>query len=1041
MYLDTQSELVGMPVDQTTAAALASSSLDALSAKLVDAEVENGSNADEGSDGEAVAVAHPLGTVDQLALAFQILRANAQDDLEQSFVDGLKDLSQRQTPLPWTARGPSLQSAIRFTGVEPTNEDQELRFASLLGLAAHLLTPAVAHRPRRTIQRSNPDAFISRVRLALDVLPHGTLIPSRWGSRISWIGLARMLGLSQAELKRNAQATKEISNRLEDGRLVLGPVFRESEKVAKEVAASRRRLITIFEKRVAAGQPFEVEAHGRHKILIGPLLDEAGIDVSAMRDRLTADALVRKALTDAIASVGTCYPGQAAGNDKPLLTFDDLQKAGVEEAEEAFCSRNPEASEDAIRKASSTELSFLNRAMRANGWDLQGDVTTTLLGEDAAASIAKGCNGNTRGDKNYRTALDRWSKTATKLLAARKLGVTFHQRLSAGIDELGYSKRAFSARVDMPYDMLMRWCRNNKTPTSHQLHYVHRIERLFGLPKGELVGMLGVVRGGRNNTARKTIKLDDGRVVKLSKYLPFLPADALDESEERLREAVAQADRTHFGSQTVNTIRQKAVAAISRERIVIDPSCPILREWDRLVAFKTAMIDSNRYLCGKWAWKSSHTIESNAGHMRNFARWCAMPRDEGGLGLPWSKISFILILNPQNIQKYLMHRILRFSHLTLGGEELGPMLGATELNFLGFMQSLLDLEYGWLTQSRHEVKAAETIQTTFPLEVMSELDGVFKVEMPPEPSICTVMSKELVGSIEADWIGAVRHSRHMIASMKGKVDGHYKMIRDPQKLIMPILNHQFPIAVVLRQVKEALKQCRPIEVDRLQHAKDYRNAVAMLLLCTVVFRSGTLRNMLWKADGTGHLIRTAVGYDVVVGADRFKNGMCEWLFGPSYRRKDYERALGDWGSLTKILDYYLEVCRPILLNGRTSDLLFPTGGSAKEWSHKVFNAMITNWTRTWSVRNERYGTGMTGVLPWGPHCIRDIVATHIIMHFDSEQRWELASAILCTGVDQVKKRYAFVNRKRELGKADPIYAEAFRLGFGNEDLSAFALAA
>jgi hypothetical protein len=321
--------------------------------------------------------------------------------------------------------------------------------------------------------------------------------------------------------------------------------------------------------------------------------------------------------------------------------------------------------------------------------------------------------------------------------------------------------------------------------------------------------------------------------------------------------------------------------------------------------------------------------------------------------------------------------------------------------------------------------------TTFQLEEMTALDGVFVVRMPDHPTMHEVMSRELVDSISKDWTGAILAARRMLSSLASMVQTHYTMIRDPHKLVLPILKAEQPIAVVLRQIAEALKRARPLKTSPMDHARDYRNAVAMLLLVTVVFRSDTLRDLEWRSDGTGNLIRTAEGYDVVVGSDRFKNGRCEWLFGPTFRRRDYERELKDWKGLNGILDHYLKVCRPILLKGRNSDLLFPTAQKAEDWSHSTFNTVITGWTRTWSVRNERHGTGLDGVLPWGPHCIRDIVATHIVGNHAGEERWELASAILGASVAVVRRNYAFVNARRELGKADSLYADAFDSGFGD----------
>lgn len=414
-----------------------------------------------------------------------------------------------------------------------------------------------------------------------------------------------------------------------------------------------------------------------------------------------------------------------------------------------------------------------------------------------------------------------------------------------------------------------------------------------------------------------------------------------------------------------------------------------------------------------------------------FEQWCRLERKFGGLGLRADQVSLSLILNHRIVYGYITWRITRSQDLELNDQPIGPLLGATEHAIAGFFKSLVDPGHGWLTQSRADVVPLEHIAELVELSQVSSVDSKLVISAPRPIEI---MPMDVVTASEEDWRGCCVRSRQFLTHLSGIIGGEYKLIRDSRMRVRPILQHRFPIAVVVSQVVMSLSKCHDIGQCPRRHAKDFRNAVMMLLLITVVFRSGTLRNMTYRADNTGHLRRSAEGYDVAVEREMFKNGTCEWLFGPSFQPRDYERQLGRWGSLKSIIDYYLDVCRPILLDGRKSDLLFPTSKQSVTWSHKTFNRVIANWTREFSVENKRLRTGMPGVQPWGPHAARDIVATHIIKNFEGERRWELAAMILCTGITQVMRRYAWIDSKLELGRIDGLMNDAFELGESGQDL-------
>lgn len=450
------------------------------------------------------------------------------------------------------------------------------------------------------------------------------------------------------------------------------------------------------------------------------------------------------------------------------------------------------------------------------------------------------------------------------------------------------------------------------------------------------------------------------------------------------------------------------------------------------MGFQSGLIDDGRLRHPKSEWRSDGTINVHRGQTAIFARWLMMATEKGGAGIAPGLISFSLLLNHRLVLRYIAWRVLRAEHLEIDGEAIGPKITATEKGLLAFFGMLLDPMFGWITQSRHVVQAPVLIDAKFRMPfIRAAKDGIHVINddtCPWHP----IMPADIVeaASTVPGWKAAATESCAHIRSTQSRFAQSFKLIRNPQLLVMPFLKHQNPIAVGLRMVRQALEHARPIGTSAHLHALDYQRAVAFLLLMLVVFRSGTMRELTWKVDGTGNVRRFRDGYEVVVGADSFKNGFSSELFGPSWNRRDYERTLGDWGGLNEVLDHYLEKCRPILLAGRQSDLLFPPPRGRTDWTEHNFNYLVTSFTRKWCVYNPRYKTGLHGVAAFGPHPSRNIVATHIIRNHPNEDRWRLASIVLGTSISKVKLNYGWITTREELAKTDYLFKDASDLAAG-----------
>lgn len=119
------------------------------------------------------------------------------------------------------------------------------------------------------------------------------------------------------------------------------------------------------------------------------------------------------------------------------------------------------------------------------------------------------------------------------------------------------------------------------------------------------------------------------------------------------------------------------------------------------------------------------------------------------------------------------------------------------------------------------------------------------------------------------------------------------------------------------------------------------------------------------------------GWEVLIPASAFKNANSSF-FG----KKPFRLVLPDLGELYGYIDAYLDKHRAVLLNGANDPGTFFVK-SAKVTSRTAAYDMTTFY-EAWRLVTQRYGvfnpyTGrgaIEGLLPHGPHNVRDVLATH-----------------------------------------------------------------
>ncbi len=948
------------------------------------------------------------------------------------FLDAMANVATETGRLPRGGNTYHLRSVLALAGVsfaawleQPSLREDVKRIAPLFDVGD---VQASAH-----VRGGGPvDTLIARARRVMDEMEkNGEAVASDlYGkSRASTQAFADRMGVPRSLIFNNGTIKRDLAERIKRGALVLGaPHVDPGAPSRAERRAARSVLKTLIERYAKTGTPMPASPEHGARIDIDWLLDEAGIIDLRVRECMKCDPTFRADLAEVIRRV-RIRPVHLSRIDPRVVGYGRLREEGEAMLREIYRADTPAGvpGSEAENRWVANQNSFLSRGMRVMGRVLADDAAPDFRADAFAAMILAGSTGTVKGNDAFAKGMARWARIVEAIAAATTFPASFAGALDAAMVATGRTAPSIAKALGCATSVVATWRRGGSLPTYQNFHLVATLEKELGLVPGTLAKRLPAIRSsGTMYGGRKEIILADGRVVRLSAMWRYMHPDAPTWSEDKLREHVEEAWERVYGADNAHRVRQRAVLSNAYGLPEADPTSPIWAELDDLVRFRSGTLDDGRLRDAKSEWRSDATVRLHRSHVTIFARWLMLPIEAGGIGLAPDQISFCLLLNHHLVLKYVAWRVTRAAGLAVGGEPIGPRITSTEKMILSFFSSLLDPQHGWLTQSRHVVMRPVAMPTRFRMPFIKEGKDGIVVEQGDEASEVEVMSTKLAGKLAKGkgWKKASKKAGLHIRSTATRFAKSFRLVRDPHQIVMPILEQQYPIAVCLRMARQAFEHARPLATAKRYHARDVQAVVAFLLLLIVVFRSGTMRNLTWRADGTGNLRRLPGGYEVVVGAEEFKNEANVSLFGPSWNRRDYERSIGDWGFFNEILDHYLEHCRPILLEGRQSDLLFPPPRGREDWSEHNFGHLIHGFTKKWVVWNPRFGTGMKGVRSFGPHPVRNIVATHILLNHPTEDRWRLASIVLGTGIDKVRLRYGWVTARRELAKADPLFAEA-----------------
>lgn len=414
---------------------------------------------------------------------------------------------------------------------------------------------------------------------------------------------------------------------------------------------------------------------------------------------------------------------------------------------------------------------------------------------------------------------------------------------------------------------------------------------------------------------------------------------------------------------------------------VVDAPPQLAVEMADLIRFKTSTLTAIGFQRnGVWGEETASQKVEHLGLM--FGALAASPAGVvKGRGVPLSRLTFGLLIFPGIWDWYLQWREQRRGFYTKWEEDM-----------LMVAQALTRAEVGWIRQHPELLKKVQPIEG--------------------------LIAPEEIDFAARDWHGACDAFHRHAANRSKEIQRVMRVHRDPFEPIMVVLEADSPLSEYRKITDEILK--RMPDEDRYPRAaaEAVRSFLLLRLGLHLGLRQKNLRQL--RLCPRGHFptserrledmkcgeIRWSDrenGWEVLIPSIAFKNSGSSF-FG----QKPFRLILPDLLDLYKYLEAYIDRHRGVLLGtAKDPGTLFvktvkTTSLDAAYDSTKFYEAWRTVIQR-YGIYNPYTGRGaIKGLLPHGPHNLRDILATHILKQTGS---YEQASYAIQDTPDVVQQHY------------------------------------
>lgn len=414
---------------------------------------------------------------------------------------------------------------------------------------------------------------------------------------------------------------------------------------------------------------------------------------------------------------------------------------------------------------------------------------------------------------------------------------------------------------------------------------------------------------------------------------------------------------------------------------VVDAPPRLAMEMADLIRFKTSTLTAIGFQRnGVWGEETASQKVEHLGLM--FGALAASPAGVvKGRGVPLSQLTFGLLIFPGVWDWYLQWREQRRGFYTKWEEDM-----------LMVAMALTRAEVGWIRQHPELLKKVQPIEG--------------------------LIAPEEIEFAARDWHGACDAFHRHAANRSKEIQRVMRVHRDPFEPIMVVLEADSPLWEYRKITDEILKRMP----DENRYPRAAAEAVRSFLLLRLGLHLGLRQKNLrqLRLCPRGHFPTSERrledmkcgelrwsdrenGWEVLIPSIAFKNSGSSF-FG----QKPFRLILPDLLDLYKYLEAYIDRHRGVLLGpAKDPGTLFvktvkTTSLDAAYDSTKFYEAWRTVIQR-YGIYNPYTGRGaIKGLLPHGPHNLRDILATHILKQTGS---YEQASYAIQDTPDVVQQHY------------------------------------
>jgi hypothetical protein len=569
---------------------------------------------------------------------------------------------------------------------------------------------------------------------------------------------------------------------------------------------------------------------------------------------------------------------------------------------------------------------------------------------------------------------DSWDEPSS-FQAALDLHMRRHKDSSQGL-----ARALKKGREELHAKTFSNWRAGRKAPrTLQSLAILGRIERRYRLPSGYFKSKLPHPARAATGHALADVNLAEQR--RLSWHLPddFDTRTSIEQTEilNWVRNVVLSGatDYRRFHARIVkqrfavrfgmsHVTRQEPEepleAGASEDAVesrVIDAPPALAEEMASLVRFKSSTLcDAGYQRNGVW---NEQTVAQKVEHLGLlFGAMAASPRSAvRGLGVDQCKLAFGLLVFPAIWDWYLTWRERRRGFYTVW-----------ELDMLRVALALTRKDTGWLSQNAHLSRRLTPI--------------------------ARVVSSNDITCAQQDWARACEtFQKHAVNRLK-EIERVVRVHRDPFEPILPILEADSPLREYRKIADEILRLMPDEKLYPVSAAEAVRSYLLLRLGMHLGLRQRNLRQLLVCPRGqtpkTEHVLidlrrgelrwsEREGGWEVFIPAAAFKNADSSY-FG----NKPYRLRLPDLGALYPLIEAWLARHRPGLLRKAKDPGTFfvktvKVNSTSADYDQNAFYEAWRLTIQRYGIYNPWTGRGVIkGLLPHGPHSVRDVLATHIL---------------------------------------------------------------